>query len=413
MRLLVGLALVALLAGGAGPAAGPVFSDTGPDAAAYGAARGYPLGTRAHVNDQELMVGSYSHFDAIFSSHRVASGGQPSTLLRAAEEIAPQYYFQGRWRAIDAYLDRNPTTGLLIARDDTILFEHYQYGRTDRDRLLSQSMAKTVTAMLIGIAVSEGAIRSIDDTAATYVPELAGSVMGESTLRALLHMASGVAFTEDYGGSDDSAKFGRLLFAANSPGPIAAVRQFNTRDVPPGTRFHYAGIQTEVLGLVLSRVTHGSLAEYAHSRIWQPMGAEMDAAWATDTSGQEPAYCCFTATLRDWARFALLLAHDGVWNGRQIVPRQWVLDATSVRADEAYLAPNAATGFYGYGYQIWLFPGVRRQFALLGVHGQAIFVDPASKLVLVHTAVRVKPTGDPGSTELIALWNAVVSAYGN
>ena len=126
---------------------------------------------------------------------------------------------------LDDYLRRNPTTGLLITHDDTILFEHYQYDRTDHDQLLSQSMAKTVTAMLIGIALSEGAIRSLDQPASDYVSGLAGTAYGETTLRNLLHMASGVAFTEVYDGADDNAKLGRQRFAPNAPGAVRAPRR--------------------------------------------------------------------------------------------------------------------------------------------------------------------------------------------
>jgi CubicO group peptidase (beta-lactamase class C family) len=140
------------------------------------------------------------------------------------------------------------------------------------------------------------------------------------------------------------------------------------------------------------------------------MGAEADATWVVDSTGTEVGSTGFSATLRDWARFALLLAHDGAWNGRQIIPRQWVLDATSVEAP--YLAPGTAAPAYGYGYQVWLRPGGRRQFSLLGVHGQAIFVDPAAHLVLVHTAVRLKPSGDPAAAELNALWRELVARYG-
>jgi CubicO group peptidase (beta-lactamase class C family) len=188
---------------------------------------------------------------------------------------------------------------------------------------------------------------------------------------------------------------------------------FDTREAPAGARFNYAGVETEVLGLVIANAVHMPLAHYLETRIWQPMGAEADAVWSIDATDHEAAYCCISATLRDWARFALLLAHDGRWNGRQIIPRQWLLDATRVAPGDDYLAPGRATRFYGYGYQVWIFPGARRQFALLGIHGQAIYVDPKAKLVLVHTAVRLKPSNDPQAAELRALWRALVTHYGS
>lgn len=403
-RLLFPLLLLSLLAGRVQAEALPVFAPGGPDAAAYGADLGYPTAPPSARLPQRYMVGDYSGFDRLLPSHRIARSPAPAPWRRAAQELGLTYRFRGDTRTLRDYLDHNPTTGLLIAHGDTILFEHYQYGRTDQDRLLSQSMAKTVTAMLLGIAVSEGAIRSIDQPAADYVPRLAGTEFGRTAIRDLLHMASGIAFRELYNGSDDSAVLNRALFSGIDPAD--AVAQFNTRDVPAGTRFHYAGIQTEILGLVIAHAVHTSLAAYLQSRIWQPMGAEADASWITDRTGHELAFCCISATLRDWARFALLLAQDGAWNGRQIIPRDWLIASTTVAAP--FLAPGVVSPFYGYGNQVWLLPAPRREFALLGIHGQTIFVDPAAQLVLVHTAVRVKASNDPAAGELRAVWRALV-----
>jgi CubicO group peptidase (beta-lactamase class C family) len=395
------MVLLLLLPLPVGAAVEPVF--------AYGAAAGYPTQRGGARLPQRDMVGDYSRFDTLWPSHVVAKPAAPSLLRRGVDELTLSYRYGGSNYTLNDYLRRNPTTGLLIARDDTILFEHYRYGRTDRDRLLSQSMAKTITAMLLGIAVSEGAIRSIDQPAADYVPGIGGTEYGRTSLRDLLHMASGVAFREVYDGEDDSAKLGSMLFVGGVP-PAQAVAQFNTREAPPGTRFHYAGTETEVLGLAVSHAVHMPLAQYLQSRIWQPMGAEADATWVVDGTGQEVANCCFNATLRDWARFALMLAHDGAWNGRQIIPRQWILDATSVAAP--YLAPGTATRGDGYGYQVWLLRGSRRAFALRGIHGQVIFIDPTLHLVLVHTAVRVQAAGDPAAAELNVLWRALVVQFG-
>jgi CubicO group peptidase (beta-lactamase class C family) len=415
IRLLVLLFLSMLVFENAGFAeSGPVFSDTGPDAEAYGASQGYavppfeyPPGVR-----QDFMVGTYSHFDKVRPMRTVQKPATASVLQRAAEEIVPVYHYDGRQKAIGEYLDTHPITGLLIARYDTILFEHYQYARTDKDRFLSQSMAKTLTGLLVGIAVSEGAIHSIDDTAASYVPELAGTAYGVTPLRALLHMSSGVAFREQtYQPDEDIFRLHLALLGNDAVGAIAALRKFNTRDAPPSTRFAYASSETEVLGLVVSRAVHMPLADYLATRIWQKLGAESDAAWAIDTTGQEVAYCCFVATLRDWARLGLMLANDGAWNGQQIVPRQWLLDATAVPRD-SYLR-NTIAQSWGYGYQVWILPGERRMFFLLGIHGQGLFVDPESKLIMVQTAVRKLPIGNPKSPEALALWYAVVAQFGH
>jgi len=388
--------------------AAPVFSETGPDADAYGAADNYPVARIGLKRTQRFLVGAFSHFDQLFDSHVVKAAATPSVLKRADHELDLQYRFEGATHDITDYLDRHPTTGLLILKNDTILYEHYRYARRDTDRLTSQSMAKTITAMLVGIAVSEGAIRSIDDPASVYVPELAASEIGKTPIRALLEMASGIDYAETYDGHDDSARLSWDLLRRGGPGPVVAVSQFNTRSAPPDTVWHYAGLNSETLGLVLARATKTTVADYLQTRIWQKIGPEADASWITDTSGQELTACCFNAALRDWGRLGLLLARDGAWGGTQLIPRQWLLDATTARPTGSFLAPRTASHFYGYAYQVWIFPGERRMFALLGVHGQALFVDPASGFVLVHTAVRVKPSGDPAGNELVALWNALV-----
>jgi CubicO group peptidase (beta-lactamase class C family) len=390
----------------------PVFSDTGPEAEAYGSSKGYQEPTEyPSAGQQDMLVGLYSHFDRVTSMRIVPKLGPVSVLKRAVEEITPVYHYDSRQKVIGDYLDAHPVTGLLIARGDAILYEHYRYARKEQDRFLSNSMAKTITGLLVGIAITEGAIRSIDDTAATYVPELAGTEYGATPLRALLHMSSGVAFSETYQPGDDIFKLAGAVFRQNPVGAIAALKLFNTRDVPPGVRFSYSSAETEVLGLVVSRAVKMSLADYLSTRIWQKLGAESDAAWAIDPTGQEVAYCCFVAVLRDWARLGLMLAHDGVWNGQQIVPRQWLLDATIVSPKDGYLR-NTIAQSWGYGYQVWILPGERRMFFLLGTNGQGLFVDPESKLVMVQTAVR-KLFYDPKSAELVALWYAVVAQYGH
>ena len=223
--------------GGGAAAPGPVFSGSGPDAAEYGAAAGFPLATRATAGRVDTLVGTYSHFDEYLPARPVKRAATPWLFKRAPEPPIFYNFRSGRY-SIEDYLARNPTTGLLIAKDDTILYEHYQYARTDRDRLLSQSMAKTITAMLIGIAIAENKIRSVDDLVSAYVPGLADTEYGGTPLRALLHMSSGVAFTENYDGADDIARLGRDLF---DPAGKLLPKFLNLK---PGTRIvsHDGGI---------------------------------------------------------------------------------------------------------------------------------------------------------------------------
>ncbi len=390
----------------------PRFSAGGPDAEDFGASEGYPIGDRATFFRIPFLVGSQSHLDQIFEGRLIRRATTPSHLARLNSEPPLHYEFGGETRTLDDYLARNPATGLLIARGDTILIERYQYGRNDRHRFTSWSMAKTVTSMLVGIAIAEGHIHSVDDPAAAYVPALRGTEYGRTSLRHLLQMSSGVRFVEEYSGVDDVTRLAADTFRQVGSGGVDAVTPYNERVRPSGTKFYYASVETQVLGLVLRSAVGRTVADYLQEKIWAPIGAEADATWIIDRSGQEVTFCCINAVLRDYARLGLLLAHDGNWRGRQLIPAAWIEDATHVSPDQPHLRPGTATPSFGYGYQVWILPEERRMFALMGVRGQAIYVDPASRLVMVHTAVR-KQARDPGVREANALWRSIVRELGH
>jgi CubicO group peptidase (beta-lactamase class C family) len=217
---------------------------------------------------------------------------------------------------------------------------------------------------------------------------------------------------EDYSTSkSDSSRLAAATFRQVGSGGIDAVTPFNVRAVPSGTRYSYASVETQVLGLVLRSAVARPVADYLHEKLWEPMGAEASATWLIDRSGQEVTYCCLNAVLRDYARLGLLLAHDGNWRGQQLIPRAWIEDATRVPVDQPHLRPGTAKPAWGYGYQVHIFPGERRMFALRGNRGQEIFVDPASRLVMVHTAVRNQARG-PDDREEVALWQGLVRELG-
>jgi len=352
-----------------------------------------------------FSVDSFSRLDEIFPAGLVNKPATASSWKRAAKEPDYRYDAPARFGAghydLDGYLARNPTTGLLIAKGETILVERYQYARTDAHRFTSFSMAKTITALLVGIAVSEGHIRSIEDTAETYATALAGTEYGKTPIRHLLTMSSGVQFHEDYDGSDDSAKLSAAAIRRKSAGGAATVRQFNTRIAQPGERWHYSSGETQVLGIVLTAATKRPIVDYLTEKVWQPMGAESDATWLIDAAGQEATYSFFNAVLRDYARFGRMLAHGGRVGDRQIVPADWLAQAT-----RPHFSSRQTRDWYGYGFQTWIFPQNDGTYALLGVRGQAIYVDPAQNLVMVHTAVRPSAL-DPGVAETVALWFAV------
>ena len=383
-----------------------------PDEELLGKAEGYPLCRASLQVEMRCLVGLVSRRDEISPARKVPRGETMRELGRAASEPQVRYRFQGEDGSIDAYLSRNRTTGLLVMKGDMVLVERYQYDRTPAHRMTSMSMAKTVVAMLVGIALHEQRIASLDDRAEDYVRELRGTPYGETSIRDLLRMSSGIRFSEVYSGADDVATLARLSILGESEGGAATVAPFTTRARPAGQNFQYSSGDTQVLGLVLRAATGKPLAEYLSEKIWKPMGAEADASWLIDKGGHEAAFTGLNATLRDYARFGMLLANDGAVDGRQILPAGWVNAATSPSAPQ--FAPGKmpnlmGTGVaaFGYGYQTWLFPGKVRQFALRGIRNQAIFVDPASKVVMVHTAAG--PVGT-GAAEMLALWYKVADA---
>lgn len=382
---------------------------TAPDEELLGKSRGYPPGTRATwFFDEAVRVGSFSSLDRIFPHRVIAKAESPSPLPKSLVEPVLRYRYQGREYTLDDYLSHQRTTGLLVIKDGQIVAERYQYNRTPSHRLLSNSMAKSIVSLAFGIALRERTIRSLDDKAADYVPELADSAYGQTTLRNLLRMSSGVRYTEDYSGKDDSSRFAR---ASAQTGLLSAIRLFNDREAPAGTRFHYATIETHVLGLVLHRATGREVAGYVGDKLWRPMGAESDATWIIGPDGHERFGGNFSATLRDWGRVGVLLANDGMRNGQAIIPGDYLVEATDKRRHPGAFAPRGR-GF-GYGYQFWTMPGEARRFALLGVYGQAIYVDPQLRLVLVHTAAAktARIGNESMGPELRALWAGLVDTY--
>ncbi len=372
----------------------------------------YPRATARNWWQPPYGVDAFSRLDEIFAASTARRAAAPSPWRRADREPAirftnPASLGGGRYD-LDGYLDRQPATGLLIAQGDTILAERYQYGRSDTMRLTSFSMAKTIVALLIGVAVGDRLIASLDDPAERHAPTLAGTEYGRTPLRALLAMSSGVKFREDYDGSDDVTKLSAATFGRQSPGGVDAVRYFNERIAAPGARWYYASSETYVLAMVARAVFGRPLVDVLQERIWQPMGAEADATWMTDRSGLEIGYMGFNAVLRDYARLGLLMADGGRAGGRQLIDGSWVAAMT-----KPTFSPSQTGRPVGYGYQTWTIPGTipgqKPTFGLFGVRGQLILVEPTRRLVMVHTAVRTDAR-DPGSASSFALWAALASA---
>jgi len=202
-------------------------------------------------------------------------------------------------------------------------------------------MAKSVTSLLVGIALEKGLIASLDDPAEKYVTALAGSGYGGTSIRHLLRMSSGLKFSENYDGNDDIARLSRSI-AGSGPRPVALLKTFNERLRPAGEKFAYATAETEVLGRVLTAAARRSMTELTSEWLWQPLGAERDALWRVGVDGQELAGSGFAATLRDWARLGRLLADDGKAGRRQVVPLDYLLQATDATRQPPAFAPGAA-----------------------------------------------------------------------
>ena len=385
-----------------------------PDEALLGKQAGYPIGNRWSA--MENRVGAWSALDKVpgLLGQFVQRGDTVTPLPKAANPPDIKYRYRNLGYSIDEYLERRRITGLLILKNGEIVTERYRYGRTEDARFLSFSMAKSVTSMLIGVALEKGVIASLDDPAGQYAKDLAGSAYGATPIRHLLRMSSGISFTERYDGQDDVSKLS-YSFATGSPSVVSVLRAFSDRHSPSGAKFVYASAETEVLGRVLTGATGRSMANLTTEWLWKPLGAEGDAFWCHGRDRQAGAYFCFNAVLRDWGRLGLLMANDGKAGGKQIISAEYLREATDIAKQPAAFAPYKATPYFGYGYQFWLHPLKERSFAFQGVHGQSVFVQPATGIVMVQTAVYAQASGaqDPEPyAERSALWMGVLQSLG-
>ena len=393
----------------------------GPDAERLGMKQGYPVCAQA-LTRPECRVGTWSANEKVAASSLVSPSDDPMPLPRWEDAPAISYRWGFSSKTLDDFMADTKTTGLMVIKDGRVVAERYQYGRQPDMRFRSFSMAKTFTAMLVGIAHGKGLIRSLDDKAADYWPEIAPSAYGQTTLRNLLRMSSGVPFRELYTWTpdDDIWLWGRVLFLPenrNRPEKIAEyLNTKTTREVEQGQRFKYATIETEILGRVLSRAAGMSITQITQEWLWKPMGAESEARWLLAGADQgEGTGGSFNATLRDYARFGVLLANDGPRGHAQIIPREFLLDATDAARQPAAFRPRHATPGMGYGYQTWIAPFKERTFALQGIHGQHIMVQPKSGIVMVQTSVNDQPSGRQDGRPYQmrdALWMGVLKSLG-
>jgi hypothetical protein len=367
----------------------------------WGAQRGYPESRSSFERATEFRVGNYS-------------GGHERTIrhntIRAGATAAPWgdapltdfRYRTGMWRRTpEDYMARWPVTGLLIARDGDILFERYGFARTPQMRLTSWSMAKSVSALLLGICIDRGLITSFDDPAATYVPELKGSLHGEASLRQLANMCSGAEVVHER----DNARIYPGALLGPDPDIARTVSGWNQRREAAGARFNYNELCALALGMVIRRVTGGSMAAFAGQALWQPMGAEGDATWLTDAQGAEFNSIGFAARLRDWARLGRLVAQRGRGpDGQAIVSEAWMAELSRWGEGDAAVRYGWPRPAIGYKALFWHSKADGSRPAMHGHHGQRVLIDLPTRTVLVHTAVDHEGLWAP---ELMDLFDAV------
>ena len=347
-------------------------------------------------------VENFRHMERVFPYRTLQAADTPYQFPRHPGTLPQHFTYDGRTVEVSEFMRRTETTGLLVLRDGAISVEEYFLGANEHDRFTSWSMAKTVVATLIAIAHEDGHIPSLQAPVSEYVPELAGRAWGDVTLHNLLLMASGIAFDElyDVAFSDIKMLFYRVFLLGNSVhGTIA--------DLPAGTaqgeRLHYISPNTQILGWVLENAVGRPVSEYAQSALWQPLGMEKDAIWSLDQSGTELAFCCLNATLRDYAKLGLLYLQQGQWQGQQVLPENWVREAT--QRDEPWLAAGNGYSERGYGYHLWIPAEADQEYFFNGVWGQSIWVSEKERVVVVKTSV--DPEFRPHTAEMIAFMRAV------
>jgi CubicO group peptidase (beta-lactamase class C family) len=278
---------------------------------------------------------------------------------------------------LDRYMQEQGTAGLVIIQDGKIRLERYGQDFDVNGRWTSFSVAKSFTSTLVGAALQDGSIRSLEDKVSEYIPDLRGSSYDDVTIRQLLTMSSGVRWNEDYEDPQaDVAKFNNAKPDAGVDATVSYMRQL-PRAHPPGEVWHYNTGETNLIGVLVSSATGKPLAQYLQEKIWQPAGMQAQATWLQGKTGHEIAGCCLQAATRDFARFGLFVLDNGLAGGVQVVPADWFSQAT--RKQKEIGQPGR-----GYGFQWWTYDD--GAVAAQGIFGQGIFIDPARRLVIASNS---------------------------
>lgn len=313
-------------------------------------------------------------------SHMVPASGTPSP-LPPGEPLPLR-------TDINAFMAGQRSAALLIVQGGKLRLERYGLDFDGAGRWTSFSVAKSFTSTLVGAALKDGYIRSLDDKVSDYIPDLKGSAYDDVSVRQLLTMTSGVQWNEDYADpQSDVARFNNHQPEAGQEALVSYMRQL-PHAAPPGTRWLYSTGETNLVGTLVQQATGKPLATYLAEKVWGPAGMEHDATWLLSKTGQEIGGCCIQASPRDYARMGLFILNGAKVDGQSIVPDGWWEAATTKQADIG--RPG-----HGYGYQWWT--NDDGSYAARGIFGQGIFIDPQRELVIVTNANWAGGARDPAA----------------
>jgi CubicO group peptidase (beta-lactamase class C family) len=328
----------------------------------------------------EINSFTFRDTDKVFESRPVRRAAPIWELPRGAAMEMPSIAFEGETRDYSRFAEDTFTNAMLVVQDGRIVFEDYRNRSAEQTRFISFSMAKTITAMLAGIAIEQGKIASLDDPVTRYLPELRGTGYDGATLRQIMQMRSGVDYQERYDFGDNPSFAGRLHEQAIVLNRMrfAAGALETRRANAPGSTFNYSTLDTFVIGWVLEKATGMPLASFTEQHLWGPLGAEADGFWLTDGAGdvgRELSGMGFNAVLRDFGRLGQLLLDGGKRDGRQILPSGWV--------EEMVRMQPTGERMPGYGLFTWQIDDEPGAFSAVGLAGQFIYVHPQTRTVIV------------------------------
>ncbi|MFJ5536557.1 serine hydrolase domain-containing protein [Vreelandella titanicae] len=338
------------------------------------------INARANMFNPDLNFLTFQQLDKMFATRRVAASSTPWPLESELIEIDDNFSFEGNDVSLEEYLENTKTNALLVIKDGKIAYEQYRNGFSDDSQHAVFSASKSILATLVGVAVEEGKIESLDDKVTKYLPELEGTGYSDVRVIDVLRMRSGVAWEEvyEFGGDTQLTEVhDNALVASNYRWCDYAIAS-SEPEYEPGERFNYATLDTSVLGCVLASVLDTTVAEYMSEKIWQPAGMEADGFWIMD-GGDEFYGAGFNATLRDLGRFGLMMLNMGEANGTQVIPASWVTEATVSDPGYEHISEGASIG---YQYQWWTFPDTDA-YTAMGIYNQYIYIDPDKQTVIV------------------------------